>query len=197
MSTSKHIFLQINTENIIEIYEERENEIKKSLRKDLKKKFKKREGKESKEEFKKELKKALTEKIKKENILANNEILSNCLIYSQGAMSLGNPIKSFTIDVDLEEEIYFTIVPLFLFIRHKLYFRKFDCQPDPNIKPVPELGGKNKPVSFCMKINKDEKNKTLPFSLEIILEYQDLKDPKKTIEIPLIIDPVLQVVQPK
>lgn len=171
MSTSRHIFLQANTDNIMKAHGEMEIE-KKKLKKKKKKKTK-------------ELKLKLVESFEE-------EVLRNILIYSQGSMSLGDPIKEFAIGVNTKERIYFTIVPLFLFIRHKLNFKSFACT-NKNIKTVPELGSENIPVSFYIDVDPEEVSKPLPFTLEMTLHYEVAKDSWEKFD--FTVDPVLRVIQ--
>ncbi|WP_420573219.1 hypothetical protein [Kordia sp.] len=172
MKVSKHIFLQANTDNIIKSHTH---------------------FRESLSNFKKKKKKKKRTKLESKALLDfKEEVLSNTLIFSQGSMSLGDPIKQFTIDVKPNERVYFTILPLFLFVRHKLNFKKFICE-NKNLVPVPELGKENKPVSFYIDIGSKETFTQTSFALEITLEYIDTDGKTKTFDI--IVDPVLRVVQ--
>ncbi len=175
MNTSRHIFLQANTDNIIKLHGEMVIE---------KKKLKKKKKKKSAKELKK-LKLGIVETFEE-------EVLRNILIYSQGSMSLGDPIKEFTVGVDTKEKIYFTIVPLFLFVHHKLNFKGFGCT-NKNIKTIPELGSENKPVSFYIEVDPKEISESLPFSLEMTLEYEVAKDTWEKFD--FTVDPVLRVIQ--
>lgn len=170
MKVSKHIFLQANTDHIIKSHAN---------------------FTELSNNFKKKKKKKRTKLTSKALLSFKEEVLGNTLIYSQGSMSLGDPIKQFTIDVQPNERIYFTIVPLFLFVRHKLNFKNFICK-NKNLVPVPELGKENKPVSFYIDIGEETFTQT-SFALEITLEYIDTDGKTKTFD--FTIDPVLRVVQ--
>lgn len=149
MKPTKHIFLQINTDAILEIY-------------------------------------------KQKNKISNNEVLDNCLIFSQGAMSMGDPIKNFIVETDIEREIGFTILPLNLFSRNLLYFKNFNCL-DNNMQTTPKLNKKRKPVSFIIDGDSLKKPSKVSFSLQVVLEYKGIDGKWKSID--LCIDPVLQVKQ--
>lgn len=155
MKPTKHIFLQINTDEIIELYN-------------------------------------LKQKISKNPTITNNEALNNCLIYSQGAMSMGDPVKNFVVETDVEREVGFTILPLSLFSRNLLYFKGLDCSEE-KLRTTPKLNGKRNPISFVIDADSLKKPSEVTFSLEIILDYKDLEGNWQTIE--FCIDPVLQVKQ--
>ena len=174
MNTSRHIFLQANTDNIMKAHGEMQIQ---------KKKLKKKKKKSTKE-----LKKLKLEVVE----TFEEEVLRNMLIYSQGSMSLGDPIKEFAIGVNTKERIYFTIVPLFLFVRHKLNFKGFGCT-NKNIKTIPELGSENSPVSFYIDVDPKEVSEPLPFSLEMTLHYEVAKDSWEKFD--FTVDPVLRVIQ--
>lgn len=181
MSTSRHIFLQANTDNIMKAHGEMVLE---------KKKLKKRK-----------LKKKKTKELKLEVVnIFEEEVLRNILIYSQGSMSLGDPIKEFTVGVDSKtgvnskERIYFTIVPLFLFIGHKLYFKKFKPKDDKIvIETFPKLGGEENPISFYIDVDPSEVSKPVHFSLEMTLQYEVSKGEWEKFD--FTVDPVLRVIQ--
>lgn len=156
MKPTKHIFLQINTDAIIETYKAKEL-------------------------------------LSKHAIITNKEALNNCLIFSQGSMSMGDPIKNFIVETDVEREIGFTILPVSLFTPHLLYFKSFNCLNGSDIKTTPILDQEKKPVSFIIDSVSLKEPTEIPFSLEIVLEYKDLEGVWKSIE--LCIDPVLQVKQ--
>ncbi|WP_298425855.1 hypothetical protein [uncultured Kordia sp.] len=168
MKVSKHIFLQANTDNIIKSYT-------------------------TFTEFLNSTKKKKRAKLKSKALIDfKEEVLSSTLIFSQGSMSLGDPIKQFAIDVHSNERVYFTILPLFLFVRHKLHFKDFVCE-NKNLTPVPELGKENEPVSFYIDVDPKEIPKPLSFSLDITLEYLNTNGITKTFD--FTVDPVLRVVQ--
>jgi hypothetical protein len=155
MKPTKHIFLQINTDAIIDLFQ-------------------------------------LKQKTSNNAKITNNEALNNCLIFSQGAMSMGDPVKNFIVETDVEREIGFTVLPLNLFSRNLLYFKSLNCS-EKTLKTIPKLNGKRKPVSFIIDSNSLKEPSKVCFSLELILEYKDLEDNWQSIE--LCIDPVLQVKQ--
>lgn len=155
MKPIKHIFLQINTDAIIELHK-------------------------------------LKQKISKNSRITKKEALNNCLIYSQGAMSMGDPVKDFVVETDVDREIGFTILPVSLFTRNLLYFKGLDCSGE-KLKTIPKLNGKRNPVSFVIDADSLKKPSKVAFSLEIVLDYKDLEGNWQSID--LCIDPVLQVKQ--
>ncbi|MFA9389445.1 MAG: hypothetical protein ACERKD_06540 [Prolixibacteraceae bacterium] len=156
MGNSKHIFLQLNTTNIISEIGPR--------------------------------------------VLPPAEInaiaLSNCSLFDQGHMVTGDPIVNFNIDVEQEQDIYFTILPFHLISRHKLYFTKAAFSPDGEAKIPVTI---DKPAGHFMSFKITIGSKAVVgasenFSLQLMLEHQArTKLPPITISI----DPVLQVSQPK
>ncbi|WP_430413134.1 hypothetical protein [Kordia sp.] len=173
MKARTHIFLQANTDNIIKSHANFTAVLNNAEKKKKKKKKKRKLTSKALLNFK-------------------EEVLSNTLIFSQGSMSLGDPIKQFAIDVHSNERVYFTILPLFLFIRHKLYFKNFICK-NKNLVPVPKLGNENEAVSFYLDVDPKEIPEPLSFELEITLEYVDTSGTTKTFD--FTVDPVLRVVQ--
>lgn len=150
MKASKHIFIQIYTDKIIELHE--------------------RNGK-----------------------ISNQEALNNSLIYDQGSMSMGNPVKKFHIEADKKEQVYFTIIPFYLFSRNKLFFEDFSVVDGPIIKTIPTVSESSPQVSFSIDASSVNTDKSLHFDLKIVLTYEDLNGVQK--QIFFMVDPVLQVKQ--
>lgn len=155
MKPIKHIFLQINTDAIIELYQ-------------------------------------LKQKNKENLIISDKEALNNCLIYSQGAMSMGDPVKNFVVNTDIKRAIGFTILPLYLYTKNLLYFKGFNCE-DKRIKTIPEINKTNKHISFIIDGDTLSTIEEVTFTLNAILEYPDLNGKWQSIE--FCIDPHLQVKQ--
>lgn len=126
-----------------------------------------------------------------------NEIaLANCLLYEQGSMVLGDPITRLIIHTEPMQEIFFTILPLQLFSKHKLYFTEAAFTPTGKATiPVTVDNPGGHFMSFKITIDpKAPIGSAENFSLTLNLEHQagDQLPP-----LTITIDPVLQVVQPK
>lgn len=156
MKPTKHIFIQVNTDALIEIHKAKEL-------------------------------------VSENSRITHKEALDNCLIFSQGSMSMGDPIKNFIVETDVEQEISFTILPLSLFTTHLLYFKNFHCSGTYQMQTFPKLGGSYKPVSFIIDSTSLKEPGEIPFTLDLVLEYRNFEGEYKSLE--LCIDPVLQVKQ--
>jgi hypothetical protein len=150
-TSSKHIFIQVNTEAIIILNAEYNGNI------------------------------------------PNEAVLSQTILYEQGSMALGGPIKDMYIDVEAGQEVYITILPLMLYGYNKIYFSDFIRESGSDI--VTNLP-KFDTHFLSIKIDIDEfvvigtKER---FGLKAVVE-QVL--PSGTIdEIGITIDPVLRVIQ--
>lgn len=125
--------------------------------------------------------------------LKDKAVLQHTVIYDQGAMALGHPVKSYVVDIRSNEDLHFTILPLKLFSHHKLYFTEFKLNGECEGLSVPAdqlIDGKA--VSFKLPIQTVSKGSETEFTLYANLEYEE--DHKKT-TIPLCIDPVLRANQ--
>jgi hypothetical protein len=152
MGNSKHIFLQLNTDEII-------SQIKLNPNQDL-----------------------------------NQLAIENSLLFDQGSMVLGDPIKSFVIDVAGSQEIFFTVLPMNLFSKDKLYFHQVAFTPSGNNTiPIKLENPLSHAISFKISIGKDAKTGSIEnFSLNIMLEP---KPGSYVTPLSISIDPVIQVRQ--
>jgi hypothetical protein len=157
MKPTKHIFLQINTDALIELYQSKLKE-------------------------------------QKNPIITDKEALNNCLIYSQGAMSMGDPVKHFTVKTNINRAVGFTILPLYLYTKNLLYFKGFNCE-DNRIKTIPEINKTNSHISFIIDGDTLKTEEEVNFTLNAVLEYKNLEGKWQMIE--FCIDPHLQVKQGK
>jgi hypothetical protein len=155
MKSTKHVFLQINTDNIVAICNEKEKNSQPI---------------------------EITEK----------EVLSNSFICSRGSMAMGDPVKDFIVETDIETDVSFTILPQILYSNHILYFKQFIYKNDIDLRIIPKIDGERQLVSFIVEVESEGPEK-IPFSLEIVLKYQNLNGDWKSID--MCVDPVLQVKQ--
>lgn len=148
---SKHIFIQVNTEAIIDLNE------------------------------------------KYNGNFPNGSILQQTILYEQGSMAIGSPIKDMLIDVEPGQELYITILPLQLYGYNKVYFTGFSAQSSNIIQNLPQFPTHE--LSFSITINSDAKPDTEDdFSLAAVIEeYVGEGEGPKIIQIN--IDPVLRVIQ--
>jgi len=116
-----------------------------------------------------------------------------CLIYDQGSMATGDPIKKFQIEIEKDQNVYFTILPLYLFSRNKLYFTGFNSNEAVDIPMSPEVSADDPQCSFLLETDVVDLKAPLNFTLDILLEYQTMDGSEKTYK--FSIDPVLQVKQ--
>lgn len=172
MANSKHVFVQLDTDSIIAGYEEL---------------LKKTKGKLNKADRK-------HKKINNEALITLTKM--HTLLFTQGSMAMGNPTEDFTVDVDLNADVYFSILPLELFSYHHLYFTFFECN---NVRPKtkPSLSEKNSHVSFKITCDVEE---VVNYTLGIQLKYKvfvgkDKSCKPKEKSIRLILDPKLRVRQ--
>ena len=132
-------------------------------------------------------------------ILPNSQQVSeHAYIFDQGSMALGKPEKTFSIDVVPGKEIYFTILPLQLFSKNKLYFTRFEVTYTNGLitfskDQMPSIDGHQ--ISFKMTIDKAETGGELSFALHGVVEYR--VPVGEIISIPITIDPVMRVKQGK
>ncbi|HEX8563521.1 MAG TPA: hypothetical protein VF676_11130 [Flavobacterium sp.] len=129
------------------------------------------------------------------NLPTNKLVSEHSFIYDQGSMVMGKPEKTFSIEVVSGMDVYFTILPLQLFSRNKLYFTKFevissndDISFKDNVLPVID----DHAVSFKATIEKALPGGEINFSLGAAIEYQIAGE---YIPVPICIDPVLRVKQ--
>lgn len=152
MSTnSKHIFVQVNTDAIIEIIN------------------------------------------KNEGTIPEGAQLDQTIIYDQGSMVLGSPIKDLYVDVEAGQVIYITILPLMLYGYHKVYFTNFVPESASTvIKNLPDFT--SPALSFKLDVDGEAiVGAQERFGLTAVLEYSEGDDQPKTIN--MNIDPVLRVIQ--
>ena len=118
----------------------------------------------------------------------NSLIREHTLIYDQGSMSLGNPIKNFAIDVEQNQEVHFAILPVQMYSHHKLYFNGFTCIKKIGIH-FPKLETKHC-LSFRITVDSHAKSgDSTEFCLHAVLEYEGHEP------IFLAIDPVIRIIQ--
>lgn len=119
----------------------------------------------------------------------NELVRSHTIIYDQGSMVLGNPIKNFTISVEPNQEVRFAILPVQLYSHHKLYLDGFKCSNNIGIK-YPNMENSHH-LSFKITTDADvEPGAHTNFFLNACLEYEGNKS------IAICIDPVLRIQQP-
>ena len=150
-TNSKHIFVQVNTDAII----------------DISKKY--------------------------EGNFPEGAQLDQTIIYDQGSMVLGSPIKELYIDVEPGQQLYITILPLMLYGYHKVYFTDFVPEsPSSIINKLPEFN--SHVVSFSLDVDSEAHvGAQERFGLKAVLEYSDGDGNILTID--MDIDPVLRVIQ--
>lgn len=149
---SKHIFIQVNTEAIIDL------------------------------------------NAKYNGNFPKGSVLEQTILYEQGSMAIGSPIKDMLIDVEQGQELYITILPLQLFGYNKVYFTNFI--PQPGSKIIGQLPSFPSHILSCQlgvyeyaEIGAEEH-----FDLQAVIEeYSGDGNPPKLINI--TIDPVLRVIQ--
>ncbi|WP_166923457.1 hypothetical protein [Flavobacterium poyangense] len=113
-------------------------------------------------------------------------------IYDQGLMAMGHAEKSFNIEIETGENIFFTIVPLHLYSYHKIYFTEFKILSNSNgISVTSSLIGKQ--VSFDVYIDKADEGGIINFDLIATIEFYDALG--RTVNLPILIDPVLRANQ--
>jgi hypothetical protein len=150
-TTSKHIFLQVNTEAIALLNAEYHGDI------------------------------------------PDASVLAQTILYEQGSLALGGPIRDMTIDVEPGQELYFTILPLTLYGYNKVYFNDFIQDATTSIiTKLPQFDSHI--LSFSISIDE-----TAPVGAEerfdmmaVVEVYQSDDNPVK---IQIKIDPVLRVIQ--
>ncbi|MBC9930141.1 hypothetical protein [Chitinophaga qingshengii] len=118
-------------------------------------------------------------------------VLENTRLFDQGSMALGTPIQSFSILVEKNQDIFFTILPHLLYTDHKLYFNALVVGPG-KIVITPYLDPEERPVSFKVTVVEAPENQQLAFSLKAVLQYQQGTEVKT---MNLTIDPVLRANQ--
>lgn len=148
---SKHIFIQVNTEAIIDL------------------------------------------NAKYNGNFPKGSVLEQTILYEQGSMAIGSPIKDMLIDVEQGQELYITILPLQLYGYNKVYFNGFSAQSSNIIQNLPQFNTHE--LSFSITIDSDVKPGTKDdFILEAVVEeYVGEGEGPKIIQI--TIDPVLRVIQ--
>lgn len=127
--------------------------------------------------------------------VSSEEALGSTLIFEQGSMVMGDPIKNFNISIEKGEDVRFTVLPCFLFSRNILYFTGIEFnsgymiieeglpKPDPHICILLKTSDLNF-EDLCSGIH---------FDLNVRMEYLH---PNGSIEeIDFTIDPVLKVKQ--
>lgn len=129
------------------------------------------------------------------------------IIYTQGALSMGNPVKDFEVEVYNGQNIYFTIIPLQLFSYHRLYFtacmleEKQEKQFSP-LLTIPDLSDEEGKVSFILPFDEilryerkkaDGSYKAVNYILEIRLDYTDDQGAENSLR--LMVDPKLKIRQ--
>jgi hypothetical protein len=115
----------------------------------------------------------------------NANVLANTVVCDQGSMSLGSSIDYFTVNVDPDQEVCLTILPLQLFSLHKVYFTGIN----PASSPYFTYGQFVKEVSFKITMsNKLPADGTkIDFSLNAVIEVPNMEP------INITIDPKLRV----
>lgn len=115
---------------------------------------------------------------------------AHTMLYTQGAMAMGNPTKDFTVDVLPNSNVYFSILPIELFSYHHLYFTGFQCNGE-NPIVTPPLSVRQPHVSFMVTCGKREEE--INYELEIMLNYIDFDGKEESIR--LLLDPRLRIRQ--
>jgi len=114
-------------------------------------------------------------------------------IFDQGSLALGDPEKTFAIEVQTGDIVYFTVIPVQLYSYSTLYIRNFEVikQNDKiDIKKLTDPSGHD--LTFGVEIIKAEEGGEASFKLIAIIEYK-LAGAYEQIEI--TIDPVLRANQ--
>jgi len=148
---SKHIFIQVNTDAIIELYN------------------------------------------KYGDRFPDGAILGQTILYEQGSLALGSPIKDMYLDVEAGQEVYLTILPLLLYGHDKVYFSDFIQESAKNI--ISDLPKFDSHI-LSYKIVVDENavvGAEERFGMKAVLEHA--QDSDKPLVIDMTIDPVLRVIQ--
>ena len=125
--------------------------------------------------------------------LTQSDVLRSSLIFQQGSMAMGDPIKNFHITIEEGEDMYFTILPYYLFSRNKLYFTGFSNKEDVHVSIKPELSNDTPQLSFLLETGKLDANQTIHFTLYVQLDY--INEEGRLEKIYFTIDPVLQIKQ--
>lgn len=120
----------------------------------------------------------------------NEEVRAHTIIYDQGSLALGNAVKGFTIDVEANQDLHFSIMPLELFSYSKLYFTGFQVTEDTGIGIPKKVNPDTHVLSFSVPVGNVQKGGSAVFCLNGVLETQAGK------KIDLCIDPRLQTDQP-
>lgn len=125
--------------------------------------------------------------------VSKEDALRSSLIFQQGSMAMGDPIKNFHIDIDNGENIHFTVLPYFLFSRNKLYFTGIHNNEGVEMHIVPHhISEKSPQPSFLLETN-NLNEEYLHFSLDIQMDYVQDNGLSETIY--FTVDPVLKVKQ--
>ncbi|MDX6191908.1 hypothetical protein ACHRV5_17565 [Flavobacterium sp. FlaQc-52] len=119
-------------------------------------------------------------------------VSESSFICEQGLMAMGDAEKSFCIDTETGETIFFTIVPLRLYSYHKIYFTEFKILNDNN-EIITTSSLTDKQVSFDVYIKKANQNSNVAFDLLAVIEFKNVLG--ETVSLPILIDPVLRANQ--
>lgn len=103
---------------------------------------------------------------------SDEEVRAHTIISDQGSLALGNAVTGFTIDVESDQILHFSIMPTKLYTYSKLYFRKFKIHQDKGITIPPTVTPSPHALSFYVQIGNVEKNGSAMFSLDACLETE-------------------------
>lgn len=126
--------------------------------------------------------------------VSREDALRSSLIFEQGSMAMGDPIKNFHIEIEKGENIHFTVLPYFLFSRNKLYFSGIHNKEHVSLDLVPkDISSKVPQPSFLLETNNLSNDESIHFSLNILMDF--ILESGKSEIIDFIIDPVLKIKQ--
>ena len=122
----------------------------------------------------------------------NAQVRQYTLIGDQGSLAMGNQIENFSIGINPQEDLHFSIMPMKIFSYHILYFTEFRVVDYRDITIPGEVVVDPHTLSFKVEVTDGEPGGYAQFNLFATLEYND---GNSLISVPICIDPMLRIKQ--